>query len=305
MLGGCIQERWFATHAQYFVKFLQGYADAGVKVHAITVNNEVDTDQDGHFPATLWAQKQEMVFVALYLGPALEKASLDTKIWILDHNYDLWGRVVDELSNPKVAKYVDGVAWHSYIGDPDAMSRVHDMFPDKHMYFTEGGPPAHLFGPAEKPAPGQASWRMSHPYGTDWTRWSSAFTEMLRNWARCICVWNLVLDENGRPDITNPPRPMRRDGLVSLDTRTKELTYSGNYYAFPHYSKLIERGAHIFASSGDLPGVDHVAAQNPDESRVLVLTNSSNAEQRLHCRLGMHALKVVLPPDSITSFVWS
>src|SRR6266496_2494615 len=226
MLGGCIQERWFATHAQYFVRFLQGYSDAGVKVRAITVNNEVDTDQDGHFPATLWAQQHEMVFVALYLGPALEKASLDIKIWILDHNYNLWGRVVDELSNPEVAKYVDGVAWHSYIGDPDAMSRVHDMFPDKHMYFTEGGPPAHLFGPSEQPSPGQPRRRMSPPYGTDWTRWSSAFTDMLRNWARCICVWNLLLDENGRPDITNPPRPMRRDGLVSLDTRSKELTYS-------------------------------------------------------------------------------
>ena len=81
MLGGVFQERWFATHAQYFVKFLQAYANAGVKVRAVTVNNEVDTDQDGHFPATVWAQQHEMVFVAFHLGPALEKASLDSRIW--------------------------------------------------------------------------------------------------------------------------------------------------------------------------------------------------------------------------------
>lgn len=92
---------------------------------------------------------------------------------------------------------------------------------------------------------------------------------------------------------------------MSVDTKSKQLTYSGNYYAFPHYSKVIGRGAHVFASSGDLPGIDHVTAENPDKSRVLVLTNSSTAEQRLQCRLGMHTLKVVLPPDSITSFVWS
>jgi glucosylceramidase len=301
LLGGCFQERWFATHAQYFVKFLQAYTDAGVKVRAVTVNNEVDTDQDGHFPATLWAQQHEMVFVAFYLGPALEKASLDTKIWILDHNYNLWGRVVDELSKPEVARYVDGVAWHSYAGTPDAMTRVHDMFPDKHAYFTEGGPPANLFGPSEQ--------RPHHferqPYGKDWARWSSSFTDMLRNWARCICVWNLLLDENGRPDITNPPRPMRRDGLVSIDTKTQELTYSGNYYAFPHYSKVIQRRAHIFASSGNLPGIDHVAAENPDNSSVLVLTNRNNEEQHVQCRLRSQVLKIVLPPDSITSFVWA
>jgi len=307
MLGGCFQERWFATHAQYFTRFLKAYADAGVKVQAVTVNNEVDTDQDGHFPATLWAQQHEMVFVALYLGPALEQASLHTKIWILDHNYNLWGRVVDELSNPQVSKYVDGVAWHSYAGTPDAMSRVQSMFPEKHMYFTEGGPPAHLFGPSEqKPAGQQQQQPRTYPeYGTDWARWSSAFTGMLRNWARCICVWNLLLDENGRPDITNPPRPMRRGGLVSVDSKSKELAYSGNYYAFPHYSKLIQRGAHVFASSGDLPGIDHVAAENPDKTRVLVLTNTGGAEQHLECGLGMHTLKVALPADSITSFVWS
>ncbi len=297
VLGGSMREHWFPSHAQYFVKFLQAYAAEGVKVQAITVNNEVDTDQDGHFPATLWGQQYEIGFVVNHLGPALEQASLNTKIWILDHNYDLWGRVVDELSNSRLYKYVDGVAWHSYAGTPDAMSRTHDMFPEKHMYFTEGGPPAHLFDPAQQQQFTRA------PYGTDWARWSSAFTNMLRNWARMICVWNLLLDENGRPDLTNPPRPMRQGGLVSVNSKTQQLTYSGNYFAFQHYSKLIQRGARIFASSGNLPGIDHVAARNPDGSSVLVVTNSG-VEQQVQCTLGTRALQLVLPADSITSVVW-
>jgi len=97
---------------------------------------------------------------------------------------------------------------------------------------------------------------------------------------------------------------MGRGGLVSIDSKTKELTYSGNYFAFPHYSKLMQRGAHIFASSGDLSGVDHVAAENVDKSRVLVLTNSNNAEQQVHCRFGDRILRVALPADSITTYVW-
>ncbi len=299
MLGGSMREHWFAPHAQYFIKFLKAYADAEVRVQAITVNNEVDTDQDGHFPATLWGQQYEMGFVMDHLGPALEQAQLDTKIWILDHNYNLWGRVVDELSNQGVYKYVDGVAWHSYAGMPDAMTRVHDMFPEKHMYFTEGGPPEHLFAPRQHR-------KFTRPsYGTDWARWSSAYTNMLRNWARCICVWNLLLDENGRPDITTPPRPLRPGGLVCVDSKTRQLRYSGSYYAFPHYSKLIQRGGHIFASWGDLPGVDHVAAENSDGSHVLVVTNNSaSAEQHVQCVLGPKALSLALPPDSITSLVW-
>ena len=174
------------------------------------------------------------------------------------------------------------------------------MFPTKDMYFTEGGPlrPS----PTEEPA-----HRADNPtYETDWARWSSAFTDMLRNWARCICVWNLVLDENGKPDITIPPRPSRPGGLVCVNSKTRQLTRSGAYFAFPHYSKTIRRGARIFASSGNLPGINHVAAENADGSRVLVMTSSPSAlDQRVQCTLGSHALNLVLPPDSITSLVWS
>jgi len=182
MLGGCMKERWFATHLSILSRPFRLAQTLGSK-----------------------SMPSPSIITKSHLGPGLEASSLETEIWVLDHNYNLWGRVADELSNPQVAKYVDGVAWHSYAGTPDAMSRIHEMFPDKHMYFTEGGPPAHLFGPSEERHREQP--RRYPPYGTDWTRWSSSFTGMLRNWARCICVWNLLLDENGRPDITNPPRP--------------------------------------------------------------------------------------------------
>jgi glucosylceramidase len=129
---------------------------------------------------------------------------------------------------------------------------------------------------------------------------------MLRNWARCICVWNLLLDENGRPDISIPPRPPHLGGLVSIDTKSRQLTRSGSYYAFAHYSRTIQRGGDIFASTGDLPGIAHVAAENADGSRVLVMTNNDSVqEQRVQCTLASHALSLVLPPDSITSLLWS
>lgn len=243
-----------------------------------------------------------MGFVTGHLGPALEQASLDTKIWILDHNYNLWGRVVDELSYSDVYKYVDGVAWHSYAGTPDAMSRVHEMFPAKDMYFTEGGPPAHLFAPRKHR---RFTGFTFPPYGTGWSTWSSAFTDMLRNWARSFTVWNLVLDQNGRPCIAKRPRPKRPGGLISLNTKTQKLSYSGSYYAFPHFSKLIKRGAHIFASYGDLPGINHVAAENTDGTRALVLTNTNaTLEQHVQCTLASRALNIALPPESITSLFW-
>lgn len=71
---------------------------------------------------------------AANLGPQLAANHIDTRIWILDHNYNLWGRAIAELDDPKVNRYVGGVAWHGYVGNASAMTHVHEAHPDKHMY---------------------------------------------------------------------------------------------------------------------------------------------------------------------------
>jgi glucosylceramidase len=283
MLGGSMRKHYFSAYADYFVKFLQGYSAEGVKINAVTVQNEVDTDQDGRMPAALWGQEYEAEFVKRHLGPALERASLDTKIWILDHNYNLWGRAIDELSDPAVNQRVEGIAWHGYMGTPDAMTRVHEAFPTKHAYWTEGGPDIN------KP-----------DYATDWSKWSYNFTGILRNWAQCMVGWNLLLDEQGKPNIG----PFSCGGLVTVNSQTGNLTRSGQYWAFAHYSKVIDRGARVIASQGELEGIAHVAIENPNGSHVLVVTNRGQRQQRLECRVGERALDLTADPDSITTLAW-
>lgn len=283
ILGGSMRKEYFGPYAEYFVKFLDGYRAAGVPVRAVTSQNEVDTDQNGRMPATLWGQEYEISFVKSFLGPALRKAAPDTKIWILDHNYNLWGRAIDELSDPGVFEYADGVAWHGYYGSPEAMTRVHDAFPTKHAYWTEGGPD------------------ITDPeYAVDWAKWSSTFTGILRNWARCIVSWNLLLNEKGQPNIG----PFTCGGVVTIDSHTGKLTRSGQYWAFSHYSKLIRRGARVLGSWGETPGVEHVALANPGGGYVLVLTNPGN-ECSVHCRFQGRTLAVDLPGNSIVTVEWS
>jgi glucosylceramidase len=282
MLGGSMHKAYFAAYAQYFVRFLEAYAAEGVKIDAVTIQNETDTDQDGKMPACLWGQEYEIDFIKTFLGPALEHASLDTKIWILDHNYNLWGRALDELSDPEVNKYVDGVAWHGYAGTADAMTRVHKAFPGKSAYWTEGGP----------------DYTMPD-YTTEWGTWSQTFTGVLRNWGRCLVGWNLALDEQGKPNIG----PFSCGGVVTIDSRTQRITRSGQYWAFAHYSKAIRRNARVLASHGQLTGVEHVALENPDGSRVLILTNLGEA-RTVDCGLDSSALQVRMPRDSVVTLVW-
>jgi glucosylceramidase len=283
MLGGSMRKRHFASYAQYFVKFLQAYADEGVPIQAITSQNEVDTDQDGRMPACLWGQEYEIEFVKGHLGPALKKNGLSTKIWLLDHNYNLWGRAICSLDDPEVRKFSNAIAWHGYAGTADMMAKVHAAHPEAEMYWTEGGPDY-----------------TSPTYATDWAQWGQTFTDVLRNGCQSITGWNLALDEQGRPNIG----PFSCGGLVTIHSQTKEITRSGQYWAFAHFSKAIRRAAQRFESEGTIANVSHVACQNRGGENVLVITNAASSTS-LHVRLADLETEVALPGDSITTLVSS
>jgi glucosylceramidase len=284
MLGGTIRKRYLGAYAKYIVKFLQAYAAEGVPIDAVTPQNEVDTDQDSRMPACLLPQEVEVEYVGQHLGPAIEQAGLKTTIWLIDHNYNLWGRAICELDDEKVKKYTKSIAWHGYLGQPEWVQKVFVAHPDAEMYWTEGGPD------------------ITDPnYLMDWTKWSKTNAGILRNGMRCIIGWNLALDENGKPNIG----PFPCGGLVTVHSGTSEITRSGQYWGFAHYSRAFRRGATILPSNGEIKDIHHVAAENPDGTHALVLTNTGTARRAVWIKQGKSAVQVPLPADSIVTLAWN
>lgn len=287
MLGGAMRRSHFDAYARYFLKFLEGYKAEGVTIDAVTVQNETDAEQEGRMPACLWAQEQEIEFVARYLGPTLRKSSLGTKIWVLDHNYNLWGRALDELSDGDASQYVDGIAWHGYVGEPTAMARVHEAFPTKNMYWTEGGPD------------------ITQPdYETDFAKWAGTFNGILNNWARSITAWNLALDEKGKPNIG----PFSCGGTITVENGSHKVTRSGQYWAFAHFSRHVRRNAAVFATSGlvpdsTAPNVTHCGFINPDGTHVLVVANSGPG-RKFQAVLDRGIIELDMTADSAHTFEW-
>ncbi|MEI9973538.1 MAG: hypothetical protein WDO73_16730 [Ignavibacteriota bacterium] len=104
MLGGTIRKSTLEPYSRYTLKFLEAYKSAGVPIDAITVQNEVDTTVDGRYAACLWSQEDEILYVGKYLGPLFRKANCPTKIWVLDHNFTLWGRAIAETERSGSAR---------------------------------------------------------------------------------------------------------------------------------------------------------------------------------------------------------
>jgi glucosylceramidase len=283
MLGGCMRHTYMPSYANYFVRFLQEYEKAGVPIQAVTVQNEVDADQQGMMPACFWPQDYEADFVRLHLGPTFERHRLSTKIWIIDHNYNLWGRAIAELETAGVHKYTNSVAWHGYSGNPEWMMRVQNAFPELEMHWTEGSPD-----------------HDDPEYLKCWATWGQKFSDILQNGCRSITGWCLLTDERGKPNIG--PYPL--GGLMTIDSKTKQIYHSGQYWALEHFSRFIKRGAVRLQTRTSMKEVAHCAFANPDGSLTIVLTNSG-AARACELLLKGNAAKLSLSANSITTLLYS
>lgn len=71
--------------ADYFVKYLQAYAEAGASVDAITIQNEPLNSQSGYPTMYVYADESGDI-ISQNVGPALQAAGLSTQVWAYDHN---------------------------------------------------------------------------------------------------------------------------------------------------------------------------------------------------------------------------
>ena len=121
--------------------------------------------------------------MAKLLRTRLDAAGFDgTRIWLWDHNYDGYRRVLDQLRDAELLKAVDAVAWHPYCGEPSMVDRVRASHPALPFHQTE-------FGPNIDPA-----------LGRDLAFWGKTIIGALRQGCSSFLNFCLVLDANGYPN---------------------------------------------------------------------------------------------------------
>ena len=91
---------------------------------------------------------------------------------------------------------------------------------------------------------------------------------------------------------------------MTVNSKTNEVSRSGQYYALAHFAKFVKRGARRIESKGDMPDVAHVAFENPNGEHVAVITNTG-ATRTIYLQANGKNAALQLEPDSVTSVVWN
>ena len=91
---------------------------------------------------------------------------------------------------------------------------------------------------------------------------------------------------------------------MTIISQTKEITRSGQYWAFVHFSRLVRRGATRLDSQSTLNDIDHVVFENSDGRKVLVLTNGG-PQRSIALQLGPSTADLTVASNSVTTLAWA
>lgn len=280
------------AYAQYFVKYVQAYAEHGITVHQLHVQNEVFADQK--FPSALWDAESLKRFIRDYLGPAFEQAGLDTDIWLGTLNgpedmaftggygmkLDNYNRYVDEILFDESARhFIKGISYQ-WAGRA-CIQRTHESWPEIELIQSES-----------ECGNGENSWEYAEYV-------FHLINHYFRNGATAYTYWNMILDDQ------DSTWGWWQNSLFTITADTHEVRRNPEYYVMRHFSQYVKPGAVVLGTAGHFNAMG-IAFRNPDGSVAVVVQNALEHEMPFTFadpEEPSHSIQVTLEPRSFNTFV--
>jgi glucosylceramidase len=278
--GGSLLPQYYATYAQYFVKYIRAMEANGIRIDAITPQNE--PQHGGNNPSMVMSAQQQADFVKNHLGPAFQAAGISTKIVVWDHNCDNPNYPITIMNDAAAKAFIDGSAFHLYAGDISALSGVKAAHPDKNLYFTE------QWTGANGGFDGDLKWHVKN-----------VIIGSMRNWSRIALEWNLANDPSYGPH--TPGGCTECKGALTLNASV--VTRNVSYYIVGHASKFVYPGSKRIESNGGT-NLHHAAFLRPDGKKVLIVLNETGTASDFNIKYKSKLAKTSIPAGSVATYVW-
>ncbi|HEX4047092.1 MAG TPA: glycoside hydrolase family 30 beta sandwich domain-containing protein [Elusimicrobiota bacterium] len=280
-VAGSLRPEFRAAYADYLVKYVRAMAAEGVRIDALTIQNEPLNPKNN--PSMIMTAAEQTVFLRDFLGPAFAAAKLPVKLLIYDHNADRIDYPLRVLADPGARRYAAGSAFHLYGGSIDDLSKVHAAYPDKDLYFTEQwvGAPANFAG--------ELAWHVDN-----------LVIGAPRNWCRTVLEWNLASDPVQGPH-TDKGGCVGCLGAVTLDGDA--VTRNPAYYIIAHASKFVRPGS-TRIDSNEPEGLRDVAYLTPRRRFVLIARNVGTVPRDFGISQGGRTIRARLDAGAVGTFVW-
>jgi glucosylceramidase len=278
--GGHLLPQFYATYAQYFVKYIQMMQAEGFIINAVTIQNE--PEHGGNNPSMLMTVVEQNAFIKNHLGPAFKKHGIQTEIVIWDHNADNPNYPIQILNDSLTKSFISAAAFHLYLGHESALSKLHQAHPDKKIYFTE------QWTGAKGNFAGDFMWHMEHiVIGT------------MSNWSSMVLEWNLANDPTYGPHTPGGCT----ECLGALTIAGSDLKRNVSYYIIGQVAPFIPAGSARIQTTSSNNQIQSIGFKRPDGKKVLVALNTGK-EAVFTIDFEHKKYNFTLPEKSASTIVW-
>ena len=293
--GGKLADEYRRIWALYYVKYIKAYYDEGIKISAISVQNEPHAAPS--WESCVYEGDEERYYISDFVLPALDNAGLGfIKIIIWDHNKErMYDRAKIVLEDSKVRDRVWAVAHHWYCGEHFENVRLVNQVLNKPTICTEYCCP----------------YRESDVI-TFAERYVREMAGNFNNGDIVSCDWNLLLDQNGGPYHNRTVSVKNDDGIILYEETDNgcfaPIIYSKDkmiitpiYYYIGHFSKFMKPGSKVIANTKYTDDLEVCAFTDFDNRTYVVVMNKSESVLPVNIRIEGSVVGMKLPAHSIVT----
>lgn len=272
------------AYALYFQKFVEAYADEGINIEQIHVQNEPYSDQK--FPSCVMPAGQMRDFIRDYLGPRFEREGVDCEIWAgtlekgmlhgwdmkEEHSYAQTAHLI--LKDPEARRYISGMGFQW--DGKGLIQRVHQAWPDLPLIQTEN-----------ECGDGENTWAYAlYVFDLIW--------HYMHNGACAYTYWNMVLREGGESTWG-----WNQNSMICVG-EDGEVACNPEFYVMKHLSQNARPGARRVGLEGSWSSLA-MGFENPDGTRTILVANPYKTEESLRLDCGGEVKECKLPARSVNS----
>ena len=268
--------RYLQCYADMFCKFIELYAEQGLPITKVMYQNEAYSYTP--YPGCAWTAEGTLLFNNEYLAPTLALKHPEVELWIGTFNTNRLDYVEKILDDPVLQKNVKGVGtqWECRNNLP----QLRERYPNLRFMQSES-------------ECGNGSM--------DWSAGEHTFfliSDNLGNGCEEYYNWNFILQDNGLS-----PWGWSQNALIQVDSQTRKMRYTAEYYAYKHFSHFVTAGAKMIGYSGRETLKTPVVVFRKDKEIIVTAGNFTENSQQITVQIGKKFLNVELQPHSFNTYV--
>ena len=268
--------RYLQAYANMFCRFIELYAEQGLPITKVMYQNEAYSYTP--YPGCPWTAEGTLRFNNEYLAPTLKQRHPEVELWIGTFNTNRLDYVEKILDDPTLQANVSGIGtqWECRQNLPQMRQR----YPRLRFMVSES-----------ECGNGSMDWAAG-----EHTFW--LLSDNLGNGCDEYYNWNFILTDNGIS-----PWGWTQNALIQVDSRTRQMRLTPEYFAYKHFSHFVGPGTEMVAYAGRQLSRTPVVVFRQGASFIVTAGNFTDAESRLSVQLGNKYLNIHSKPHSFNTFV--